>query len=79
MCPRPSRNFLLPDAIDTYATVVDLVYRPGGTALERAARELGVPVVGGLEVLVRQGARSFHAWTGSKADLDVMRTAVADP
>jgi shikimate dehydrogenase len=70
---------LSPDAITTYATVVDLVYRPGGTALELAARERGVAVVGGLEVLVRQGARSFLAWTGREPDLDVMRAAVLDP
>jgi shikimate dehydrogenase len=70
---------LSPDAIDTYATVVDLVYRPGGTALELTARERGVAVVGGLEVLVRQGARSFETWTGRGADLDVMRRAVLDP
>jgi shikimate dehydrogenase len=59
--------------------VVDLVYRPGGTALELAARERGVAVVGGLEVLVHQGARSFATWTGRRADLSVMRRAVADP
>jgi shikimate dehydrogenase len=79
----PSTTFkelpLDPDAISTYATVVDLVYRPGGTALQLAARERGVTVVDGLEVLVRQGARSFSAWTGRDADLNVMRRAVADP
>jgi shikimate dehydrogenase len=79
----PSRTFkelpLRPDAIGAYATVVDLVYRPGGTALELAARERGVAVVGGLEILVRQGARSFRTWTGRDADLRVMREAVADP
>jgi shikimate dehydrogenase len=79
----PSKTFkelpLGPDAIGAYATVVDLVYRPGGTALELAARERGVAVVGGLEVLVRQGARSFRTWTGRDADLSVMRAAVADP
>jgi shikimate dehydrogenase len=79
----PSTTFkdlpVSPDSMATYATVVDLVYRPGGTALELAARERGVPVVGGLEILVRQGARSFAAWTGHTADLDVMRRAVADP
>jgi shikimate dehydrogenase len=58
---------------------VDLVYRSGGTALELAARERGVTVVGGLEILVRQGARSFTAWTRRPPDLAVMRTAVADP
>jgi shikimate dehydrogenase len=79
----PSRTFkqlpISPDAMGTYPTVVDLVYRPGGTALELAARERGVTVVGGLEVLVHQGARSFAAWTGREADLSVMRSAVADP
>ncbi len=79
----PSTTFkdlpLSPDAISTYATLVDLVYRPGGTALELAARERGVTVVGGLEILVRQGARSFAAWTGMAPDLSAMRTAVADP
>jgi shikimate dehydrogenase len=79
----PSKTFkelpISPDAIGAYATVVDLVYRPGGTALELAAREHGAVVVGGLEILVRQGARSFLSWTGHAADLSVMRDAVADP
>ena len=79
----PSTTFkdlpLSPDAISTYATLVDLVYRPGGTALELAARERGVTVVGGLEILVRQGARSFAGWTGMAPDLAAMRSAVADP
>lgn len=79
----PSTTFkdlpLRPDALTTYATVVDLVYRPGGTALELAARERGVAIVGGLEILVRQGARSFTTWTGREPDLAAMRSAVADP
>jgi shikimate dehydrogenase len=79
----PSTTFkdlpLDPDAMSSYATVVDLVYRPGGTALELAARERGAAVVGGLEVLVRQGARSFRRWTGVAPDLAAMREAVADP
>ena len=79
----PSKTFkqlpISPDAIGTYPTLVDLVYRPGGTALELAARERGVTVVGGLEILVRQGAHSFAAWTGTSPDLAVMRAAVLDP
>jgi shikimate dehydrogenase len=79
----PSKTFkhlpISPDAIGTYPTLVDLVYRPGGTALELAARERGVAVVNGLEILVRQGAHSFAAWTGRFPDLAVMRAAVLDP
>jgi shikimate dehydrogenase len=32
-------------------------------------------VVDGLEVLVRQGARSLERWTGRPAPLEVMRKA----
>jgi shikimate dehydrogenase len=66
---------LHPDDLGRYATVVDLVYRPGGTALVAAARERGVAAVDGLEVLVRQGALSLERWTGRPAPLDVMRAA----
>ena len=61
------------DGLSTYATVADLVYRDGGTALIAEARGLGCAVVDGLEVLVRQGALSFEAWTGHVAPIDAMR------
>jgi shikimate dehydrogenase len=59
--------------------VVDLAYKPDGspTALIASAQKEGCPVVvDGLEVLVRQGARSFEHWTGVEAPIDVMRAAV---
>jgi shikimate dehydrogenase len=65
------------DALGTYATVADLVYRDGGTGLVAEARRRGCAVVDGLEVLVRQGAMSFEAWTGLEAPIDVMRAAAA--
>ena len=64
------------DSIHTYATVVDLVYRPGGTPLLRAAKAQGCVVVDGLEILVQQGALSLEAWTGLPAPVPVMRDAV---
>ena len=64
-----------PDDLDEFSCVVDLVYRPGGTDLQRAAGERGIPVVDGLEVLVQQGALSYEAWTGSAPDLAAMRQA----
>lgn len=56
--------------------VVDLVYGAQPTPLERWARRREVRFVGGLEVLVRQGARSFEIWTGRVPSLAVMRAAV---
>ena len=55
--------------------MVDLVYRPGGTELLRAASAQGATVVDGLEILVRQGALSYETWTGNAPDLALMREA----
>jgi shikimate dehydrogenase len=63
------------DAVGEYATVVDLVYRAGGTALIREAGKRGIETVDGLEILVRQGALSFSLWTGLAAPLEAMRHA----
>jgi shikimate dehydrogenase len=63
------------DDLGEYACVVDLVYRDGGTELLRQAERRGCRCVDGLEILVRQGARSFQIWTGRSAPLDVMRRA----
>jgi shikimate dehydrogenase len=55
-------------------TLVDLPYPDTATA--EAAREAGATVIGGLEVLVAQGAASFERWTGVPAPVEVMRRAV---
>lgn len=57
--------------------LVDLPYPETATA--RAAREAGATVVGGLEVLVAQGATSFELWTGRPAPLGAMRRALGLP
>jgi shikimate dehydrogenase len=56
--------------------VVDLVYAGTPTPLARWAGERGARLVDGLEVLVRQGARSLTLWTGREAPVEVMRRAV---
>jgi shikimate dehydrogenase len=55
-------------------TLVDLPYPDTATAA--AARRAGAHVIGGLEVLVAQGAASFELWTGVAAPVEVMRAAV---
>jgi shikimate dehydrogenase len=55
-------------------TLVDLPYPETATAT--VARRAGANIVGGLEVLVAQGAASFELWTGAAAPIEVMRAAV---
>ncbi|HZV75926.1 MAG TPA: shikimate dehydrogenase [Conexibacter sp.] len=63
------------DDLRGYPCLVDLAYGSAPTGLVSAARAAGVEVVDGLEILVRQGARSFERWTGRPAPLDVLRSA----
>lgn len=64
---------LTADQVGTYAYVVDLVYRAEPTQLLAAAAGHGATVVGGLDVLVAQGALSFEHWTGRPAPREAMR------
>jgi shikimate dehydrogenase len=57
------------------ALVYDLVYNPSETPLLRVAREAGANTIGGLPMLVYQGAASFKLWTGRGAPLDIMLSA----
>jgi shikimate dehydrogenase len=63
------------DRLEPPAVVVDLAYGPGETPTCAWAREAGATVVDGLEILVRQGARSLAIWTAAEPPLDVMRAA----
>jgi shikimate dehydrogenase len=63
------------DDVTSYQCVVDLVYRDTETPLVQAARARRVPVVGGRELLVRQGVLSFEMFTGRAAPIEVMRRA----
>jgi 3-dehydroquinate dehydratase/shikimate dehydrogenase len=49
--------------------VYDLVYNPFETRFLREAKSVGVPAIGGLAMLVAQGAAQFEIWTGRGAPL----------
>ncbi len=55
--------------------VVDLLYDPPTTDLQRRAREAGATALGGLGHLLEQAALSFELWTGSPAPLEAMSAA----
>lgn len=60
------------------AVAVDIVYHPATTPFLQAARERGLTAIGGLSMLVHQGALAWRRWTGAilgEADVASMRQA----
>jgi len=76
MWPRVNSS-IWPDGVPTPAhlTVFDLVYNPLETRLLFQARESGACAIGGLGMLVGQGALAFEMWTGQPAPVEVMMSA----
>ncbi len=54
------------------ALAVDIVYRPEVTPFLAAAAARGMRTLGGLPMLIYQGALAFELWTGVAAPVDVM-------
>ena len=59
-------------AIGSRSVVYDMVYNPPDTPLLKYAEEAGARAVGGLPMLVYQGAAAWSRWTGKDAPVDVM-------
>ena len=55
--------------------IYDMVYTPQITPFLRSAKKNGNRYLGGLSMLVMQGAESFELWTGKPAPIDVMFSA----
>lgn len=59
-------------AIPPGALVYDMVYNPVETPLLKEARQAKARTLGGLPMLIYQGAAAFERWTGRQAPIDVM-------
>ena len=63
----------LPDCVLGSGSVVyDMVYNPARTPLLAQAELAGATAVGGLSMLIHQGAAAFELWTGKRAPVEVM-------
>ncbi len=71
--PLPAGIGIRPDQV-----VFDLIYTPLQTTLLRDAAAAGATAIGGLEMLLHQGARSFEIWTGERMPLDQIRPLVTE-
>jgi shikimate dehydrogenase len=58
-------------------TVCDIIPVRRETATLAAARMAGAKAVGGLGMLVHQGAAAFRIWTGFEPDVTAMRRAIS--
>ncbi|MBI2880431.1 MAG: shikimate dehydrogenase [Candidatus Tectomicrobia bacterium] len=67
---------LAPECLRRGQVVVDIVYRPLETPFLRAARARGARAVGGLGMLVFQGAENFRLWTGRELPVEKVRAAM---
>jgi shikimate dehydrogenase len=65
-----------PGVLHSGLAVFDTVFNPLETALMRQAGSAGSRCLGGLHMLVHQGARAFEIWTGLKPPPEVMKGAV---
>ncbi|HEY7296226.1 MAG TPA: shikimate dehydrogenase [Dehalococcoidia bacterium] len=63
------------EALHERLFVCDIVANPLQTPLIAAAQAAGVRALGGLPMLVYQGAAAFTLWTGAAAPVDVMLAA----
>lgn len=62
-------------ALDSTATVVDLVYHPLVTPLLRTAAARGCRTIGGLGMLIHQAARQQALWLSTFPDVEAMTQA----
>ena len=77
MEPGPNAGLSPLDSADINpdALVYDMVYTPQQTPLMEEARRAGAKVLGGLWMLVYQGAAAFEMWTSREAPVDLMHEA----
>lgn len=71
----PNNSPLPPGLLPQAGVVVDIIYNPSTTRLLAEARGRGLVTLGGLPMLVWQGALAFELWTGLRPDLEVMYAA----
>jgi shikimate dehydrogenase len=64
------------DWLNKNCIVCDIVYTPPETNLLKEAKDKGLKTVGGMGMLVHQGAISFQQWTGIQPPIEIMRKAL---
>jgi shikimate dehydrogenase len=75
MSPRTGESPVPAGSLKKVPVVFDIVYNPLETRLLKSAKTAGAVTIGGMDMLVWQGAMAFEKWTGQKAPVAAMRNA----
>jgi shikimate dehydrogenase len=76
MSPNTSQTPVAKRLLRSGLVVFDVVYNPVKTRLLAEAGESGATTIDGIDMLVWQGALAFELWTGVKAPVEIMKSAV---
>jgi len=76
MYPKADETLVKREFLHRGMTVFDIVYNPLMTRLLKEAEAASVHAMGGVKMLVYQGALAFELWTGRKPPVDEMCEAV---
>ena len=75
---KPSLSPIPSSWIPPHSLVYDMVYNPAITPLLSEAHRAGASMLGGLPMLVQQGALAFEKWTQLDAPIDLMSKAAEE-
>jgi shikimate dehydrogenase len=76
MSPNAGQTLVAKRLLRPKLVVFDVVYNPVKTRLLAEAGEAGATTIDGIDMLVWQGALAFELWTGFKAPVAIMKSAV---
>ena len=78
MYPKINVSPLPKEILHNNLFVFDIVYNPIETKLIKDAKEKGCIALGGLDMLVNQGALAFEWWTNQKPNKELMKNKILE-
>ncbi|MFX1410706.1 MAG: shikimate dehydrogenase [Promethearchaeota archaeon] len=78
MYPLVNKSPIPPELLHSELIIFDIVYNPLKTKLLKDAVEKGCRTLGGLDMLVNQGALAFEWWTNKKPNIKLMKDKIIE-
>jgi len=78
MYPLINKSPIEKEILHNQLFVFDLIYNPLETQLIKDAKVIGCRTLGGLDMLVNQGALAFEWWTNKKPNINLMKNKIVE-